>query len=199
MEDNFTNISYQENKITRYFYSLEPEEKRKAFKALDLAKAEHMEQFRHEGAIYYIHPIRVALAVAGELGITDIDMVCAALLHDVLEDGSVTAGHIESEFGPEVARIVKQVTRPKPDGETEEDKKANKIKKLEEIAQADEKVRLIKLCDVLDNMRSIQYIPEYSPARDKIPRWKEELQNHALPIAKKTNQILYNKLSAIAI
>lgn len=89
------------------------------------------------------------------------------------------------------------VTRRRPSGESEEEKRINKIKKFHEIAESDEKVRIIKLCDILDNMRSIDYIPEHSPARKKIPRWKEELQNHALPIAQKTNQTLYDKLSLL--
>jgi GTP diphosphokinase / guanosine-3',5'-bis(diphosphate) 3'-diphosphatase len=199
MEDKFLNLTYQENKLIRYLQSLEKENQRKCFRALDLAKMEHMSQFRDSGVSYYIHPLRTTLILVEELGIEDIDLLCSALLHDVLEDGSVSQLRLEKDFGLEVARIVKGVTRLRPLRETEEEKKVNKAEKFKEIAQADEKIRLIKLCDILDNMRSIDYIPEFSPARKKITRWREELQNHALPIAQKTNQTLYNELSSLII
>lgn len=199
MEDKFLDLNYQENKLIRYLNSLDKDNKRKAFRALDLARAEHMSQFRDSGASYYIHPVRTALILSEELGIEDPDLLCAALLHDVLEDGAVSEMRLESDFGSEVATIVKKLTRARPAGESEEEKKINKARKLEEIAKENEKIRIVKLCDILDNMRSIDYIPEFSPARNKVPRWKEELQNHVLPIAKNTNQILYNKLSDLII
>ena len=90
MEDKFLDLNYQENKLIHYLYSLEKEIQRKCFRALDLAKMEHMSQFRDSGVSYYIHLIRTALILAEELRIEDTDLLCSALLHDILEDSLVS-------------------------------------------------------------------------------------------------------------
>lgn len=193
-KEKFLNLEYQETKLNRFLDSLEDSIRHKAFRALELAKREHNGQFRDSGVSYIIHPIRTALILPEEAGIQNIDMLCAALLHDSIEDGEVSVEEIKRIFGKEVSRIVERVTRIRAQDESEEEKVKAKIEKFQQIAQEDENVRLVKLCDVLDNMRSIDFIPEISPARAKIARWKNELKNYILPIAEKTNQGLFEKL-----
>ncbi len=197
MDDNrFIDLEYQRTKLVRYLDSLDEEKRRRAFRALDLAEEQHAGQFRSSGVPYIIHPIRTALILVEELGIQDNDLLCAAFLHDIVEDGVISVIHINNLFGPEVGRIVGKVTRHKPASESEEEKLENKTRKAQEISEADEKVRVIKLCDVLDNARSNDFVPEISLDYHKIPRWKEERKLY-LPIAQKTNQKIYELLSQL--
>ena len=193
-KEKFLDLEYQETKLTRFLQSLEVSVRHKAFRALELARREHSGQFRDSGVPYIIHPIRTTLILVEEVGIQDVDLLCAALLHDSLEDGAGSIEEMERVFGSEVSRIVRKVTRPRSSDESEEEKAEAKLKKFQQIGEEDEKVRLVKLCDVLDNMRSMDFIPEISPARAKIPRWKNELKNCVLAIAEKTNQRLFEEL-----
>jgi len=193
-KEKFLDLEYQETKLTRFLGSLDETAKYKVLRALELARREHNGQFRDSGVPYIIHPIRTALILVEETGVQDVDLLCAALLHDVLEDGTASIEEIERVFGSDISSIIKKVTRIRSANESEEEKTKAKIEKLQEIAQEDEKVRLLKLCDVLDNMRSIEFIPELSLSRKKIPRWKKELKDCVLPIAEKTNQGLFEKL-----
>lgn len=193
--ERFLDLNYQRRKLTRFFNSLSDKEQQRAFKALSWAEQAHFSQFRDSGAPYIIHPIRSTLILAEELAIQDNALLCAALLHDAVEDAQITIEHIKNEFGTETARLIEGVTRPRPAEETEEQKLINKPKKFQQIAKSDEKIRILKLCDVLDNMRSMEYIPETHPSYKKISRWKEELKQYVLPIAKETHQKLYNLLN----
>ena len=193
LKDKFHDLAWQEAELIKDISSLNSSDCGKIIQGLDLAKKEHSGQFRDEGTLYVIHPIRTALILFEELNIKDPDLLCAALLHDVVEDGSSTIDEIENQFGFEVGRIVKGATRQKPENETDKEKEKNKLEKIEEISLSDEKIRLVKLCDVLDNNRSYSYIPKTSPSFKKIPRWKRELEYY-LPIAEQTNKKLFKLL-----
>ena len=196
-DDKFCDFAWQEAKFIANISFLTPSSvATKILQALDLAKKEHEEELRAEGTSYVIHPLRTALILLRELNIKDPDLLVAALLHDVVEDGSVTVEEIKTQFGSETARLVEGLTRPKPKNETEEEKEKNKLKNIEKIARSDEKIRLVKLCDVLDNNRSYAYIPKTSPRYKKIPRWKKEFR-HYLPIAAKTNKKLFKLLKKL--
>lgn len=195
LQDKFLDLEYQRTKLVRFLDSLKHFDAEQCFKALSWAEQGHAGQLRDSNVSYAIHPIRVALALPEKLAITDPDMICAALMHDLIEDSGYTIEHINNEFGQEVARLVKGVTRERPKNETEEQKRINKPMKFKEIAEAEEKVRLLKLCDILDNMQAMEYIPKGHPNYKKIPRWKKELKEYVLPIAKNTNEKLYNLLT----
>ena len=195
-ENKFCDLTCQESKLVEYASGFSSLFCTKILQALDLAKKEHFGQLRDEGTPYVIHPIRVTLILIRELNIKDPNLLCAALLHDVVEDGSMTIEEIDNQFGLEVARIVKGVTRQKPEKESEKEKEKNKLRKIEKIASSDQKIRLVKLCDKLDNTRSHSFIPEDSPGYKKIPRWNKELPQY-LPIAKKTNKKLFELFSQL--
>lgn len=193
-DDRFLDFNYQEEKFIKDIESFQPFKREKVLLALGVSKEQHSGQLRHSGEPYVIHPLRAALILFEELNIEDIDSLCALLLHDVCEDGSLSIKDIGNQFGSEIARLVKGLSRVKPENETEEQKKESKIKNIQKIAQADAKTRLTKLCDILDNARSWNYIPKDNPNYKKIPRWKNEL-SHYLLIAKNTNPKLFGLLS----
>lgn len=125
-------------------------------KAYDYAKEAHKEQKRMSGEPYFIHPYQVADIVV-DLGL-DIDTVCAALLHDVVEDTDVTLENIEDEFNPSIARLVDGVTKLSRIGNiSKEQQAAESIRKMFLAMAKDIRVIFIKLSDRLHNMRTLEY------------------------------------------
>lgn len=103
---------------------------------------------------YIIHPIRVARRVSFVQNVTT-DMICAALLHDVLEDcPHVTSVDIENQFGYDVYQLVKALTDEKPfkGGPNRAQRKQNTLKRLR---NAGSYAQTIKCADLLDNLTSI--------------------------------------------
>lgn len=125
-------------------------------RALAFAKAAHEsidQRRKYTNEPYIVHPIAVA-EIARSVPHTS-DMIAAAYLHDVLEDVShIQFGDLYYEFGGEVANLVywlTDVSKPE-DG----NRKARKQKDLEHIAKAPAAAKLIKICDLIDNTRSIK-------------------------------------------
>ena len=124
--------------------------------AYEMAYRAHDGQFRQSGEPYIVHPLSVAESVV-ELGL-DTDTVCAALLHDTLEDCPevVTTEGIRSAFGEDVALIVEGVTKIL--NVTVEDKEEQHIENIRKMMLAiskDIRVIIVKLCDRLHNMRTL--------------------------------------------
>ena len=127
--------------------------------AFEFARNAHASQMRKDGNEYIIHPIASAIIIA-ELGM-DEDSICAALLHDCIEDTDVTEEEIESLFGKDVAIIVGGVTKLSRVTYTsvEEEQMENMRKMLIAMAK-DIRVILIKLADRLHNLRTLEYVSE---------------------------------------
>jgi len=124
---------------------------RKAYRYSEWA---HRGQTRKSGDPYFIHPVGVAGLIT-ELRL-DTASVCAGLLHDVLEDTVVSTQDLEREFGPEVATIVDGVTKlGKINFNSREDRQAESFGKMVVAMARDLRVLLVKLCDRLDNMRTL--------------------------------------------
>lgn len=186
MKDNFNNVDYQKQVFLDLISSLK---KRKFLeKALFLAEKAHRNQFREEGVPYIIHPIRVAIYIFRDLGITDTDLLIAALLHDVVEDTGIKIKEIKKHFGERLVYLIEGLTRRRPPSETEEEKRESKRKKFEELMESDRAVRIVKCSDLLDNVRSWPFIPKDHPARQKFPRWIEEAKNYYIPLTDKTDK-----------
>jgi GTP pyrophosphokinase len=136
-------------------------------RAYRFAEWAHREQLRKSGDPYLVHPVSVAGIIA-DLRL-DTASVCAGLLHDVLEDTEVTKDTIESEFGGEVAGIVDGVTKlGKFNFTSREDRQAESFRKMVVAMAQDLRVLLVKLCDRLDNMRTLDHMkPE---AQERISR-----------------------------
>ena len=146
-------------------------------KAYDYAKAKHGDQLRKSGEPYIIHPVQVAYTLSS-LGMDD-NTICAALLHDVLEDTDTTYADLEKEFNSEVAYMVDGVTKlSKLQYASVEEQQVENYRKMFLAMGKDIRVILIKLADRLHNMRTLKYL-----SRDRqIANAKETMELYA-PLA----------------
>ncbi|KAJ8247474.1 hypothetical protein GJAV_G00246850 [Gymnothorax javanicus] len=120
--------------------------------AAHFAAEKHKKQRRKdpEATPYINHPIGVARILSHEGGITDIEVLQAALLHDTVEDTDTSITEIEAKFGPTVARIVEEVTDDKT-----LPKKERKRKQVEHAPYISREAKLVKLADKLYNLRDL--------------------------------------------
>ena len=127
-------------------------------KAYDYSLKHHDGQTRASGEPYLVHPLEVALVLA-EMKMDPV-AVAAGLLHDSVEDTSVTVDDIRKEFGEQVAHIVEGVTKiSKIDFATREEQQAENLRKMMLAMVDDIRVVLIKLADRLHNMRTLEHLP----------------------------------------
>lgn len=143
-------------------------------KAFDFANSAHMNIRRRSGEPYILHPIEVARIVVNEIGL-GCKSICAALLHDVVEDTNYTVEDIRTLFGDKIASLVDGLTKIKTVLDNEDRKgskmnteslQAENFKRILLTLNDDVRVVLIKLADRLHNCRTIEYMPEHK--RDKI-------------------------------
>jgi len=126
-------------------------------KAYDYSLHVHSGQTRASGEPYLVHPLEVALVLA-EMKMDPV-AVAAGLLHDSVEDTSVTIVDIRQEFGEQVAHIVEGVTKiSKIDFATKEEQQAENLRKMMLAMIDDIRVILIKLADRLHNMRTLEHL-----------------------------------------
>ena len=128
-------------------------------KAFNFARQAHKGVRRLSGEPYIMHPIAVAQIACEEVGLGSTS-ICAALLHDVVEDTDYTTEDIENIFGPKIAQIVDGLTKISGGifGE-QASAQAENFKKLLLTMSDDIRVILIKICDRLHNMRTLQSQP----------------------------------------
>ena len=130
----------------------------KIISAYEFAAKAHEGQTRSSGQAYIIHPLAVAYTLL-ELGM-DTDTICAALLHDVVEDTPATLDDLKKRFGQDVAMLVDGVTKlGKMPVFTKEEQQAENIRKILLAMSQDIRVMIIKLADRLHNMRTLKYRP----------------------------------------
>ena len=173
-------------------------------KAFDVALEAHRPMRRKSGEPYIYHPIAVARIAAEEIGLGTTSIVCA-LLHDVVEDTDITLEDIEEEFGPKVANIIDGLTKISGVFDTNSPQAENFRKMLLTMAN-DVRVILIKLCDRLHNMRTLEHMSDrgqlkiasettfiYAPLAHRLGLYaiKTELEDLSL---KYTEPILYQDL-----
>ena len=124
-------------------------------KAHQLAEKAHEGQFRQSGESYIHHPLAVALILAD----LQLDYYCivAAILHDCIEDTSVTKDEVEKQFGSQVAHIVEGVSKlTNLEFTSSSQKQAKNFQKLVFAMSKDMRVMIIKLADRLHNMRTLE-------------------------------------------
>jgi guanosine-3',5'-bis(diphosphate) 3'-pyrophosphohydrolase len=162
-------------------------------KAYIYAARMHEGQTRKSGDPYFIHPVSVAHIIADMH--LDGASVCAALLHDVIEDTSATERDIEAIFGSEIAFLVDGVTKlGKINFISKEDQQAESFRKMLVAMARDIRVLLVKLADRLDNMRTLDHMSVDS--QERIAR--ETLEIYA-PLAGRLGiQWIKNELSDLA-
>lgn len=133
-------------------------------KAYEYSMWAHRDQRRRSGDPYFIHPVGVASIISGLR--LDVASVCAGLLHDVVEDTEVTLEDVETRFGGEIAQLVDGVTKLNGiDFSSREDRQAESFRKMVDAMARDLRVLLVKLCDRLDNMRSLRHMKPASQER----------------------------------
>ena len=176
-------MSEVQNKSIEDIISLVKQKKRWAdtkliVKAYNYAKEKHGTQCRKSGEPYIIHPVQVAYILA-DIGL-DEATICAALLHDVVEDTEVTHEDLVRDFGEEIATMVAGVTKL---GElryqaSTEERQVENYRKMFLAMGKDIRVILIKLADRLHNLRTLKYL-----RRDRqIANAKETMELYA-PLA----------------
>ncbi len=153
-------------------------------KAYVFAMKAHGSQMRHSGDPYYAHPIEVA-GILASLHL-DVPSICTALLHDVLEDTETTYDELAQMFGDEIADLVDGVTKlgqvelSQPDL-SKAQQQAESFQKFVLAMSKDVRVLLVKLCDRLHNMRTLNFHPK-PESRKRIAR--ETLEIYA-PLARR--------------
>jgi len=133
-------------------------------RAYAVALAAHVGQTRKSGEPYINHPMSVATIVARQ-GLDDVT-VAAALLHDAVEDTSVSLEDLERDFGSDVRLIVDGVTKlDRLHFDTREEQQAASMRKMLVALSKDLRVLIIKLADRLHNMRTLAALPEHKQQR----------------------------------
>ena len=180
-------------------------------KAFQVAKECHSEQKRRSGEPYIIHPLCVAIILAGmEM---DTATIAAALLHDVVEDTPLDLAGVREQFGDEIAALVDGVTKLTNLNYdvSKIERQAENLRKMFVAMAKDIRVVLIKLADRLHNMRTMQYqsrekqiekaretLDIYSPIADRlgISKMKVELDDLSLKyLEPKVYEDLVEKIS----
>ena len=125
-------------------------------KALVFAAHKHKDQRRKDidASPYINHPIALAVVLANEGGITDTVTICAALLHDTIEDTNTTSQELSNAFGEEVAEIVMEVTDDKTLPKT-----VRKQAQIDHAPHLSKKAKVVKLADKICNLRDISQSP----------------------------------------
>ncbi len=182
--DHFGESEYIENKFERYLkeFTFSRKELFQIRKAYDFSRLAHQNQFRDEAYPFFLHPIRVTNILLHELKTTSADMICGGLLHDVIEHCPVTLKELRNNFNETVASYVKTMTKPTGPA-------ALKTDYFESIRQADSEIRIIKLCDRLDNCRALRF----NNNKVKLRRFLKDLKFRYLPMAKEISPYIHQE------
>ena len=121
-------------------------------KAVAFAADKHRNQRRKdaEASPYINHPIALANVLANEGGVADVTVLCAAVLHDTIEDTETTPEELQAIFGPKVASVVMEVTDDKS-----LEKSVRKQRQVEHAPHISTEAKLVKLADKISNLRDI--------------------------------------------
>ena len=136
-------------------------------KAFNRASELHAGQRRQSGENYIVHPLSVAF-ILSEMK-ADVDTICAALLHDTLEDTPMTKEKIAFEFNDKVATLVDGVTKiGKMHFSSKQEQNATNTKKIITSLDTDVRIVIIKLADRLHNMRTLEYKSEFKQKENSL-------------------------------
>ncbi len=170
------------------------EERQQVRKAFEIARHKHEGQLRKNQEKYIVHPLHVAIMLAGIP--VDTATICAALLHDVLEDTETTRDELLQVFGEDVVTIVEGVTKlGKFQFESKAERNAENFRKMFLAMANDIRIILLKLADRLHNMQTLEHMPRekqiktaretlevFAPLANRMGmgKWRAELEDLAL-------------------
>jgi guanosine-3',5'-bis(diphosphate) 3'-pyrophosphohydrolase len=149
---------------------------RKVGRAAAFAAGQHGDQRRPTGAPYTEHLLETLEVLARGAGVTDPDLLCAAVLHDVVEDTAGTLAQVAAGFGARVAELVGWVTIPPP--APGQDKAAAKAAYLRGLRHAPRDAILVKLADRASNVQTLRNL---APARQRA--YYAQTVEHIVPLA----------------
>lgn len=148
--------------VRRIALALAAAQREALLRAWQVAEAGHAGMLRDEGTPFITHPVEVCRILWDELACRDADLLCAALLHDVLEDTCVDADAMGAVFGERVTGLVLAVTKQSvPTAE----KAARDAAYLQALLVASDEVRLLKLADRIHNLRMVPLSGDAAKAR----------------------------------
>lgn len=144
-------------------------------KALTFAAFKHREQQRKckETVPYINHPLDLVEVLVVEANITDRDVICAAILHDTVEDTDATFYEIGDLFGPDIEAIVREVTDDKTLPKSE-----RKQSQIDRAPHSSSKAKLVKLADKIMNIRDLVHTPPEGWSEQRILEyiaWSEKV------------------------
>ena len=159
-------IAHEYKELLRISYqTLTTEDKKLIRKAFDVAVDAHKEQRRKSGEAYIFHPIAVAKIVASEIGL-GATSIAAALMHDVVEDTTITVKDIEKMFNPKVAQLVEGLTKISlVQKDMNVSMQAENFRKMLLTLNDDVRVILIKIADRLHNMQTMESMEDYKQVK----------------------------------
>jgi GTP pyrophosphokinase len=162
-------------------------------RAYAFSAEEHRGQVRRSGEPFLVHPVAVADILADMR--LDVVAIAAGLLHDIVEDTPTSIDRIRELFGEPVAHVVEGVTKLSSlQFASSEERQAESFRKMLMAMVDDIRVILVKLADRLDNMRTLQHLPE-----DRRARIAEETRDIYAPIANRLGMSkLKNELEELA-
>ena len=141
-------------------YNTNEEQLKKINEAYELAEEKHRNQFRKSGEAYIIHPLNVAYILTDIKA--DYETLCAAILHDTIEDTDVTLDYLEKHFGKNVKTLVDGVTKiNKLDLSADKDAEIATQRKILVGMTEDVRVIILKLADRLHNLRTLWALQEH--------------------------------------
>jgi GTP pyrophosphokinase len=168
---------FEDNGLVAGAPAREPLDRDEVTRAFIFACRHHVDQKRQSGEEFITHPVGVARISVGMS--LDTQTICAALLHDTVEDTSASLEEVEQEFGPEVARLVDGVTKlTEITFESRDERQAENYRKMMIAMASDIRVILVKLADRLHNMRTLGSLPK----KKQILKSRETLEIYA-PLA----------------
>ena len=159
------------------FFDTNTDDVVKLTRAFGLATKVHMDQLLNKSELYINHPLRVALILVEELQMRDVELACAALLHNASE--KIQDEELK-EYGERVYSIVRATAS-----------QASTEEQFTTMSKAPKEVKYVKLAERLDSARSMKN----HALRDKMIRFKDETEKYVVPIATATDDRLAFKLS----
>jgi (p)ppGpp synthase/HD superfamily hydrolase len=160
-------------------------------KAIDVAKKAHLGQLRRgSNNPYIVHPLRVALILISLAEQKNAVVICAGILHDVLEDSDIPQDDIEDDFGGQVLDMVVALTHPtQKEGESMHDRNR---RMFDNMRWAGRDVHIVKSVDRLDNLSTAHQAMKAERYAEYIIESREML----LPLTLASNTAVYHALTA---